>query len=122
MKFAMNNRKWEILEIPQREIKEMQNRRRASRNENIKSTDTRYFGITYIDIQKIYIDKDLTLDGKRAALLHELAHCYISNYITHLDKEYSEEDVADIFSNSFDIISDIVDRYFKEAKDDKRRI
>lgn len=122
MKFIMNNREWEILEVSQYNIKSMQNKRRGNRKENIKSTATRYYGITYSDIQKIYIDKDLTQDGKRATLIHELVHCYISNYITHLEKEYFEEDVADILSNSFDIINEIVQKYFGVEKNDKRRI
>ena len=122
MKFIINNRKWEILETSQRNIKRMQNKRRRNRKENIKSTVTRYYGITYSDIQKIYIDKDLTYDGKRTTLIHELVHCYISNYITHLEKEYFEEDVADILSNSFDIINEIVQKYFGEKENDKRRI
>ena len=47
------------------------------------------------------------------ALIHELAHCYIDNYITHCDKQYTEEDVADIVSNSYDIIHEIVEQYFE---------
>lgn len=37
----------------------------------------------------------------------------IDNYITHREKEYLEEEVADIVSNSYDIIHEIVDKYFK---------
>ena len=113
MKFKINNREWTITETSQRDIKNMQNIRKANEEENLKSTDLRYYGITYTDIQKIYIDKDLPKDIKKATLIHELTHCYIFNYITHLDKKYSEEDVADIVSNSYDIIHEIVDKYFK---------
>ena len=111
MKFKINNREWEILEASQIEIKKMQNERKANEDENIKDTSSRYYGITYTDIQKIYLDKDLPEDRKRATLIHELTHCYIVNYITHQEKEYSEEDVADIASNSYDIIHEIVDKY-----------
>lgn len=114
MKFRINNREWTINETSQSDIKNMQNIRRANEEENIKSIDTRYYGITYTDIQKIYIDEDLPKDRKKATLIHELTHCYIVSYITHLDKKYSEEDVADIVSNSYDIIHEIVDGYFKE--------
>lgn len=62
--------------------------------------------MTYIDLQKIYIDKNLLEDRKKQVLIHELTHCYISEYITHSEKEYNEEDVADINSNSFEIIRD----------------
>ena len=46
-------------------------------------------------------------------LIHELTHCYIDNYITHCKKQYSEEDVADIVANSYDIIHEIVNKYFE---------
>lgn len=113
MKFKINNREWDIIETSQKTIKSMQNSRRANEDENIKSLDTRYYGITYTDIQKIYIDKDLNADRKKATLIHELTHCYIVNYITHEDKTYDEEMVADIVSNSYEIIHEIVNKYFK---------
>ena len=50
-------------------------------------------------------------DRKKATLIHELTHCYIDNYITHCDKQYTEEDVADIVANSYDIIHEIVEQY-----------
>ena len=116
MEFKINNREWTILEVSQSEIKNMQNTRRANEDENIKSIDTRYYGITYCDIQKIYLDEDLPQQRKKSTLIHELVHCYIDNYITHCNKQYDEEDVADIVSNSYDIIHKIVDKYFKEKK------
>lgn len=113
MKFKINNREWTITETSQESIKNMQNIRRANEEENLKSIDTRYYGITYCDIQKIYIDEDLPADRKKATLIHELTHCYIDNYITHCDKQYTEEDVADIVANSYDIIHEIVEQYFE---------
>lgn len=111
MKFKINNREWKITEASQEAIKNKQNIRRANEEENIKSIDTRYYGITYCDEQKIYIDEDLPKDRKKATLIHELAHCYIDNYITHCEKQYTEEDVADIVANSYDIIHEIVEQY-----------
>ena len=113
MKFKMNNRDWTIIETSQADIKNILNTRRANEEENVKSIATRYYGITYTDIQKIYIDEDLPIDRKKATLIHELTHCYICNYITHMDKQYSEEDIADIVSNSYDIIHEIIDKYFE---------
>lgn len=75
--------------------------------------------MTYADIQTIFLDKDLCSDRKRSTLLHELGHCYIITYITHQDKNYNEEDVADIVANSHDIIRNIVDKYF-EVKDERK--
>lgn len=111
MKFKINNREWKITETSQESIKNMQNIRKANEEENLKSIDTRYYGITYCDIQKIYIDEDLPTDRKKSTLIHELTHCYIDNYITHCEKQYSEEDVADIVANSYDIIHEIVEQY-----------
>lgn len=96
----------------------MDNRRKiANEEENIKSIIPRYYGITYCDTLKIYIDEDLPEARKKSTLIHELTHCYIDSYITHSEQEYSEEDVADIVSNSYDIIHEIVDEYFKGNKD-----
>lgn len=111
--FTMNNRNWQIEEKSQQEIKTYQNQRRANEDENIKSVNPRYYGVTYVDMQRIYIDKDLPDDRKRQVLIHELTHCYIAEYITHSEQKYEEEDVADISSNSFDIIKTIIDNYFK---------
>lgn len=121
MKFKINNREWTITETSQSDIKNMQNIRKANEEENIKSIDTRYYGITYTDTQKIYIDEDLPNDRKKATLIHELTHCYIVSFITHCDKTYSEEDVADIVSNSYDIIHEIANNYFKEENKNVRR-
>jgi Zn-dependent peptidase ImmA (M78 family) len=119
MKFKINNREWTITETSQQSIKNMQNIRKANEEENLKSIDTRYYGITYCDIQKIYIDEDLPADRKKATLIHELTHCYIDNYITHCDKQYTEEDVADIVANSYDIIHEIVEQYFEVKNEHK---
>ena len=105
MKFKINNRTWSIEEKSQSEIKSMQNQRKANEEENLKSIDMRYYGITYCDTLKIYIDEDLPEDRKKSTLIHELTHC---------EKQYSEEYVADIVSNSYDIIHEIVDKYFEE--------
>ena len=114
-KFKINNRNWRIIEASQAVIKGKQNLRRANEDENTKSIDRRYFGITYFDEQTIYLDEDLPNDLKRTTLIHELTHCFIANYITHQDKTFDEEMVADIVSNSYDIITEIINKYFQES-------
>lgn len=114
--FIMNGIEWNIIEISQVEIKQIQNKRKGNEEENIKDINNRYYGITYTDECIIYLDKDLKKDRKRKTLLHELTHCYINNYITHEDKSYDEEMVADIVSNSFDIITNILNNYFKNKE------
>ena len=61
MKFKMNNREWTITEVSQQAIKNMQNIRKANEEENLKSIDMRYYGITYCDTLKIYIDEELLI-------------------------------------------------------------
>lgn|SRR5574344_793115 len=114
MKFKMNNIKWEIKEKSQEEIKEYINKSKNNSNENTKSRDTLYYGITWSDLCEIWLDKDIK--NKRNTLIHELTHCYLRTYMTHLDKKYIEEDIADISANSHDIIDKIVNDYFKKAK------
>ena len=119
MKVKINGVEWKIEEKKQAEIKTIQNIRKGNEEENIKDLNNRYYGITYTDDCIIYLDKDLPEDRKRKTLLHELAHCYINSYITHEDREYNEEMVADIVSNSFDIISEIVNKYFSNKINSK---
>ena len=115
MIIKMNDVVFEIKEISQKEYKEYR------KKEDIKTcceeTDTTkgmYFGATHTYSNIIFIDKDLPLDRKRKTLIHELTHCYISEYITHEEKQFSEEDVADISANSHDIVHEIVDNYFNK--------
>lgn len=117
MEFIINHRKWTITELPQKNIKQMQNERKAKEEENINNVEERYYGITYTDMQEIYLDKDLPEDRKKATLIHELTHCFIVNYITHLEKQYCEEDVCDIVSNSYDFVHEITEKYFNQNKE-----
>lgn len=114
MKFKINGMNWKIIEKSQKEIKTRMNKRRANEDENINTVDTRYYGVTFHDDLEIVLDKDLPKDRKKKVLIHELAHCYIGSYITHEDKTYDEEMVADIICNSHEIINEIVKNYFKK--------
>lgn len=107
MKFKINNKTWEIKELSQEDMKA-----ELKKHYDTVESNGKYFGLTYADIQTIFLDKDLCPERKRSTLLHELGHCYIVTYITHQDKNYNEEDVTDIISNSHDIIREIVDKYF----------
>lgn len=110
MKFKMNDREWEIIELSQEEIRE---RFREYKYDG-EPKEGRYFGLTYLDNSKIYIDKDLCLDQKKQTLKHELMHCYIGCYLFNVEKEYTEEDLCNISANSHDIIHKIVEDYFGE--------
>ena len=109
MKFKINNRQWEIIELSQDEIR----KKFREYKYDGEPKDGKYFGLTYMDSQKIYIDKDLHEQQKRQTLLHELMHCYIGNYLFNNSQDYTEEDLCDISSCSHDIIHSIIDNYFK---------
>lgn len=107
MKFKMNNRTWEIKELSQDEIRQHIVDYKYDGN----PLDGRYYGQTYFDEQIIYLDKNLHPEQKRQTLMHELAHCYIGSFITFSNKQYTEEEVADIIGNSIDIVYSIVEKY-----------
>ena len=109
MNFVMNNRNWKIIEFSQEEIKQHM----IDYKYDGEPADGRYYGQTYIDEQIIYIDKNLNSEQKRQTLLHELMHCYIGCYLFQNSKDYSEEDLCNISACSHDIISKIVNDYFK---------
>lgn len=113
MKFKMNNRIFEIIELSQEEMKQHVKDYKWD-GEPIEFG--RYYGQTYLDEQKIYIDKDLCLDQKKQTLKHELMHCYIGCYLFNAEKEYTEEDFCDISANSHNIIHKIVEDYFERDK------
>lgn len=111
MEFIINNRTWKIVEKNQDELKEEMKRHYDKPEET-----GRYYGLTYVDTQTIFLDKDLCLETKIYTLLHELTHCYVETFFTHLDKAYSEEELADIVANSHFILREIVDSYFDRRK------
>ena len=122
MKFRINSTSWEIKEATQEQLKTIKNSRAGNgEKEDIKSLIERYYGITFTDLCIIYLDQDLPRERKRKTLLHELTHCYIVSYITHEEKSYDEEMVADIVANSHDIIKDIVDKYFEVVDEYKSK-
>lgn len=113
MKFKMNNIEYEIKEISQKDYKAY--RKEEDEKIGCEITNTTigvYYGATHNYTNIIFLDKDLHLDKKRKTLIHELTHCYISEYIAHEDKNFTEEDVADIVANTYDIIHKIVEDYF----------
>ena len=113
MKFKMNGIDFEIIEVNQKEYKEY--RQKENEELEIEKEDLKtgcYFGATHTYKDKIYLEKNLPYDRKRKTLIHELTHCYIGEFVTHDDKQYDEEMVADIGANSHDIIHDIITKYF----------
>lgn len=109
MKFVINNRTWEIIELSQEEMRQ----HIIDYKYDGDPQQGRYYGQTYYDEQKIYIDKDLHLEQKRQTLLHELMHCYIGCFLFINSKDYTEEDLCNVSACSHDLIHEIVEEYFK---------
>jgi len=103
MEFEMNNRKWEIKEIPQEMFE--------PDDPNEKGN---CFGLCDYEQQIIYLWENLHQQQKRATLIHELVHCYIGCYLSFEDiGNYPEDVMCNICANSHDIIHKIVEDYFK---------
>lgn len=113
-KFKMNNRNWEIEELSQEQMRE----KFKEYKYDGEPSQGKYFGLTYQDTQKIYMDKDLHSQQKRQTLMHELMHCYIDCYLFDNCEKYGVEDLCNISANSHDIIHDIVEDYFEVVKDE----
>ena len=113
MTFVLNGIPYEIIEIDQIEYKKIREEQDKQKGiEKKENVDGIYYGASHYDICKIYLDKDLTYDRKRKTLMHELAHCYINEYITHVDYQLTQEEAADLVANSHDIIENIIHDYF----------
>lgn len=106
MEFEMNGHKWQIIEENKQNIK--QRYESATKEETIE-----VFGMTDFCQQKIYINQDMHCDIKRHTIMHELLHCYISEYCSIEQNDYNEEIMCDLSANSHDIIHKIVEDYFK---------
>lgn len=117
MKVKINSVEYEIIEVTQKEYKTYRKEEYEvleCKKEDL--TEGIYYGATHSFTNKIFLSKEQPSDRKRKTLIHELTHAYINEYVVHQDKNYDEEMVADIVANSYDIIHNIVDNYFKKGK------
>ena len=105
MKFNMNGRTYEILEMNQEDFQKQ-----------MGEIDGQYFGLTIPDKQEIWLLITLSAEQKRKTLYHELVHCYMFNYISFNSIKFDEDDWADISANSHDMIHEIVEMYFQNKK------
>lgn len=119
MQIDINGTIYEIREVSQKEYKEFRIKETEQTACDIKETEEAikngvYFGASHHYSCIIFLDKELPITRKRKTLMHELTHCYISEHITHDDKSFDEEMVADIVANSHDFIESVIDKYFKK--------
>lgn len=103
-KFKMNNRTWEIIEVPQKALCD-------EFNEEV-STSKIYFGLCKFSQQIIMLEETLCPEQKEKTLLHELMHCYISSFIAFGIGQVDEDTICDISANSHNIIHKIANDYY----------
>ena len=117
MKFKMNDRDWEIKELSQEEIRQ----HFIDYKYDGEPVQGKYYGMTYMDEQTIYLDCDLHTNKKKKTLYHELMHCYKSCFICFYELNNQDEDFwCELSANSHDIIHEIVEDYFKGENNVKR--
>jgi len=104
MKFKINDRDWEIIEVDQNKMRELE------KDDNERNE---YYGLTVYNEQIIYLWEKLPKQQKRQTLIHELFHCYLGVYVSFQDLNLTEEVVCNLTANSHDIIHKIVEDYFK---------
>lgn len=105
MKFIINNEEWKIKKVSQQDLQiEL----------NDFNGEGSYYGLTLPNIQEIWLWQDVKEEQKKKTLYHELMHCYLFNYVSFNNIDFSIDDFCDISANSHDIIHKIVEDYFKE--------
>lgn len=107
MNFVINNDEWEIKEISNADMNILEN------------SDGRNFfvhGTTRYNCNTIFINEDAP--NKRKTLIHELTHCLMYEYAHNQfeDKSFTHEDICEISASFHDIISEIVEEYFKGVR------
>lgn len=113
MRFVLNGIEYEIIELSQLDYKKIRIKNNEETGVEEKGIEEGiYYGSSDNYSCKIYIDKNMPIDRKRKILMHELTHCYIYEYITHSDYEFTIEEVCDLVANSHDIIDEIINNYF----------
>jgi len=107
----MNDRDWEIIELPQNEMKKL---------DDCGDEKGSLFGLTCYETQKIYLWDSVAYEKKRETLMHELLHCYIDCYVSFQNMRFDEEIACHLAANSHDIIHKITEDYFKRNNDKAR--
>lgn len=106
MKFKMNNKEFEIKKVSKNEM--------WGDAGEAKKSDRDYLGKFNAYTQEIWLSNDLSKEQEIETLIHELIHCYMWCYCTHLE-QCDEEDICNIGSKSHFIIDEIIERYKVET-------
>lgn len=111
MEFEINGNKWKIIEVPQEDFWEYDGELDKMNKREY------YFGRCHFDLQTIWLWKDQSEGQKKKTLYHELMHCYRGSFLSFSELDNQPEDVwCDLVANSHDIITKIVEDYFKNRK------
>lgn len=96
--FTMGEEKYQIKLVSQEELQK----------HIVDPNDGYYFGQTKFLENTVYLDKNLSPVRLKKTLIHELMHCYIREYVTTYEKDYTEDDVCDLIANAYYIIRDVL--------------
>lgn len=110
MKFKCLNMTYEIIEVPEEELKEIY----IKEHPDEKKNNIYYiFGNTNYIEHIIRISKELNEEEKIRTLKHELCHCWMWNTANSNQSEYDEEHICEIVASSNDFINEVVNEYIK---------
>lgn len=108
MKFLMNNREWNIIQIDKEQLIDLY--KLITKDENVETV----YGLTNYEKKIVYINYKICKEKMIQTLKHELMHVYIEEYCAQKE-EYDEEELCNISANSHDIIHKIVEDYLKNT-------
>ena len=86
MRFEINGRNWNIIEVAQVKFWEDDNELEKMNNKEY------FFGRTKFDKNEIWLYENLSKEQKRKTLYHELLHCYRGSYLTFASLDNCDEE------------------------------
>jgi Zn-dependent peptidase ImmA (M78 family) len=111
MKFKINNKAWEIIEIDNDKFYET--REIYLKQEHSEVRDENFvFGFCLYSHHKIYLNKNQCKEELKATLIHELIHAWLWSHGASYSS-YCEDALCDTVSATNEFINKIVKDYFE---------
>lgn len=107
---GISNSPWEIFEV-------------EGSNSMLLVNGKRCRGATHYFMNRIYLDKDMSLGDKECTLWHELTHAllYLTQAVVPEDDKYTEEQLCEFVGMYGGYINSIVDLYRKSEWDSPKK-
>ena len=107
MEFVINNDKWKIKELAEKDLLKLY-------NEGHEDKASYIFGVTIYPKHRIYINNDMCYEQQRKTLKHELTHCYLWEYGMGSVDNFDAEMVCDILAGACNFVNETTNKYFKK--------